>query len=154
MAINYHNQPAITNKRAAFNYFISDTVEAGIMLTGTEIKAVREGKANLTDAFCVIRDNEMWVKNMHISGYEYGSYNNHEPRRDRKLLLHRHQIKKMLAKAKEKGVTIVPTKCYFSERGLLKLEIGIARGKKLYDKRDSIKEAESKREVSRAMKRF
>ena len=123
------------------------------MLTGTEVKAIREGKANLTDAYCFFKDSELWVKNMHISPYDHGSYANHPARRDRKLLIHTHQIKKFISKLREKGVTIIPTRCYLSERGLIKLEIGLARGKKLYDKRETLKQAEAKREIGRIMKR-
>lgn len=144
----------IVNRRATFNYFISDSWEAGIMLTGTEIKSVREGKANLADAFCLIKNDEMWIRNMHISLYDHGSYSNHEPKRERKLLLHKKQLQKIFSKAKEKGVTIIPVRLYLNERGFAKLEIGLARGKKLFDKRDSMKEAELKREVGRAMKRY
>jgi SsrA-binding protein len=143
----------ITNKKASFNYFITETWEAGIVLTGTEIKAIREGKANLTDAYCVFKNTELWVKNLHISAYEKGGYSNHSPREDRKLLLHRYQLKRILAKLKEKGVTLIPIRLYIEERGFAKLELGLARGKKLYDKRESIKDAESKRELGRAMKK-
>jgi SsrA-binding protein len=144
----------IVNRRASFNYFISESWEAGIMLTGTEIKSVREGKANLADAFCLIKNEEMWIRNMHISTYDHGSYCNHDPKRERKLLLHKKQLTKIFSKAKEKGVTIIPVRLYINERGFAKLEIGLARGKKLFDKRDSMKEAELKREVGRAMKRY
>lgn len=143
----------ITNKKASFNYFITETWEAGIVLTGTEIKAIREGKANLTDAYCIFKNTELWVKNLHISAYEKGGYSNHSPREDRKLLLHRYQLKRILAKLKEKGVTLIPIRLYIEERGFAKLELGLARGKKLYDKRESIKDAESKRELGRAMKK-
>lgn len=143
----------ITNKKASFNYFITETWEAGIVLTGTEIKAIREGKANLTDAYCIFKNTELWVKNLHISAYEKGGYTNHSPREDRKLLLHRYQLKRILAKLKEKGVTLIPIRLYIEERGFAKLELGLARGKKLYDKRESIKDAESKRELGRAMKK-
>ncbi len=143
----------ITNKKASFNYFISETWEAGIVLTGTEIKAIREGKANLTDAYCIFKNTELWVKNLHISAYEKGGYTNHAPREDRKLLLHRYQLKRILAKLKEKGVTLIPLRLYIEERGYTKLALGLARGKKMYDKRDSIKDAEAKRELGRVMKK-
>jgi SsrA-binding protein len=145
-------QVNIVNRRASYNYFISDTVEAGIMLTGTEIKAIREGKANLTDAYCYFKDEELWIKQLHISPYDYGGYANHDPRRDRKLLLHRHQLRKFISKLREKGVTIIPVRMYLTDRGFAKIEIGVARGKKLYDKRESIKQAEAKREIGRALK--
>ncbi|MBK9638986.1 MAG: SsrA-binding protein SmpB [Bacteroidetes bacterium] len=143
----------IVNRKASFNYFISETWEAGIVLTGTEIKAIREGKANLVDAYCVFKNTELWVKNLHISAYEKGGYTNHAPREDRKLLLHRYQLKRILAKLKEKGVTLIPLRLYIEERGFAKLELGLARGKKLYDKRDSLKDAEAKRELGRVMKK-
>jgi SsrA-binding protein len=144
----------IVNRRAAFNYFITESWEAGVMLTGTEVKAIRDGKANLTDSYCYFREEELWIKNLHISPYEHSSYSNHDPKRDRKLLLHRNQLRKIFAKTKEKGVTIIPVKIYESERGLIKLEIGLARGKKLYDKRESLKQADAKREIGRAMKDY
>ncbi|MBL7923596.1 MAG: SsrA-binding protein SmpB [Bacteroidia bacterium] len=142
----------IVNRKASFNYFISDTWEAGIVLTGTEIKAVREGKANLTDAYCFFKNEDLWIKNLHISAYEHGGYSNHAPRRERKLLLHRYQLRRLQAKLKEKGVTLIPVRLYIAERGFAKVELGLARGKKLYDKRDSIKDAEAKRELGRVMK--
>ena len=123
------------------------------MLTGTEIKAIRQGKANLNDAYCFFKDDELWIKNLHISEYDDGGYSNHAPKRDRKLLLHRHQLRKMQSKLREKGVTIIPVKLYLSDRGFAKLEIGLARGKKLYDKRETIKQAEAKREMGRMMKK-
>lgn len=143
----------ITNRKAGFNYFITESWEAGIMLTGTEIKAIRQGKANLNDAYCFFKDDELWIKNLHISEYDDGGYSNHAPKRDRKLLLHRHQLRKMQSKLREKGVTIIPVKLYLSDRGFAKLEIGLARGKKLYDKRETIKQAEAKREMGRMMKK-
>lgn len=144
---------SISNRKASFHYFISETWEAGLILTGTEIKAIREGKANLNDAYCFFRDNELWVKYMHISAYEFGGYSNHEPKRDRKLLLHRHQLRKMQSKLREKGVTVIPVRCFINERGYAKLEIGLARGKKMFDKRETIKQAEAKREIGRMMKK-
>ena len=143
----------IINRKASFNYFISDTWEAGIVLTGTEIKAVREGKANLTDAYCIFKNDDLWIKNLHISAYDNGGYSNHPPPRERKLLLHRYQLRRLMSKLKEKGVTLIPVRLYTTERGFAKLELGLAKGKKMFDKRDSIKEAEAKREVGRAMKR-
>lgn len=143
----------IQNRKASFNYFISDTWEAGIVLTGTEVKAIREGKANLNDAYCYFKNDALFIKNMHISAYEDGGYSNHEPRRERKLLLHKYQLRRLQAKLKEKGVTLIPTRLYIGERGFAKLELGLARGKKLYDKRETIKDAEAKRELGRVMKR-
>ncbi len=144
----------IINRRAGFNFFISDEVEAGLQLSGTEVKAIREGKANLSDCFCYFKNDELWIKNLHISPYEHGSYANHEPKRERKLLLHRHQLTKLQSKLKEKGVTIIPISIQDNERGLIKIRIGLARGKKLFDKRETLKKAEAKREMGRAMKKF
>lgn len=144
----------IENRKASFNYFITGSYEAGIILTGTEIKSVREGKANLNDAWCYIKNEEVWIKNMHISEYEAGSYNNHLPKRERKLLLNRSEITKIMSKLREKGTTIVPTRLYINERGFAKLEIGIAKGKKMFDKRETMKEAEAKREMSRVKKNY
>ncbi len=144
----------IINRRAGFNFFISDEVEAGLQLSGTEVKAIREGKANLSDSFCYFKNEELWIKNLHISPYEHGSYANHEPKRERKLLLHRHQLTKLQSKLKEKGVTIIPISIQDNERGLIKIRIGIAKGKKLFDKRETLKKAEAKREMGRAMKKF
>ena len=144
----------IVNRRASFNFFISDEVEAGIQLTGTEVKAIREGKANLSDSFCYFKNDELWIKNLHISPHEHGSYANHEAKRERKLLLHRHQLTKLQSKLKEKGVTIIPISIQENERGLIKVRIGLARGKKLFDKRETLKKAEAKREMGRVMKKF
>lgn len=144
---------SITNRKAGFNFFISDSWEAGIMLTGTEIKSVRQGKASLNDAYCYFKNDDLWIKNLHISEYEEGGYSNHAPKRDRKLLLHRHQLRKLQSKLKEKGVTLIPVRLYISERGFAKLELGLARGKKLFDKRETIKQAEAKREMGRVMKK-
>ena len=144
----------IVNRRASFNFFISDEAEAGIQLTGTEVKAIREGKANLSDSYCYFKNDELWIKNLHISPYEHGSYANHEAKRERKLLLHRHQLTKMQSKLKEKGVTVIPISIQENERGLIKVRIGLARGKKLFDKRETLKKAEAKREMGRVMKKF
>lgn len=139
----------IKNKRATYDYAISDTYTAGIVLTGTEIKSVRLGKASLADTFCYVHNGEVWVKNMYIAEYFYGTYNNHESRRDRKLLLNRKEIRDIEKNGKESGYTIVPLRLYINDRGLAKLVIGIARGKKEYDKRQSIKEREDKRSMAR-----
>jgi SsrA-binding protein len=125
---------------------------AGIQLFGTEIKSIRDGKASLNDTFCTFINNELWVRNMHIASYFFGSYNNHEVRRDRKLLLNKRELQKLIRGTKETGFTIVPTKIFINDKGLAKLEIGIARGKKNYDKRNSLKEKEDKRSMDRAMK--
>ena len=139
----------IKNRRATFDYEISDTFTAGIVLTGTEIKSLRQGKAGLTDTFCYINNGEVWVKNMYIAEYFYGTYNNHVTRRDRKLLLNKKEIAKLEKAGKETGFTIVPLRLFINDRGLAKLVIGIGRGKKAYDKRQSIKEREDRRNIAR-----
>ena len=139
----------IKNRRATFDYEISDTFTAGLVLTGTEIKSLRQGKAGLTDTFCYIDNGEVWVKNMYIAEYFYGTYNNHATRRDRKLLLNKKEIAKLEKAGKETGFTIVPLRLFINDRGLAKLVIGIGRGKKAYDKRQSIKEREDKRNIAR-----
>ena len=126
----------IKNKRATFDYVISDTYTAGIVLTGTEIKSIRLGKASLVDTYCVFTNDELWVKNMYVAEYFYGSYNNHTARRDRKLLLERKELRKLKQAVKSPGFTIVPTRLFINERGLAKLVIGLARGKHEYDKRE------------------
>lgn len=142
----------IKNRRATFDYEILETFTAGIVLTGTEIKSIRAGHASLVDTFCYVSAaGEIWVKNMNIATYFYGSYNNHEARRDRKLLLNRKEIAKISKAAKDSGYTIVPLRLFISQRGLAKLVIGIARGKKEYDKRQAIKEREDKRSLARLM---
>lgn len=143
----------IKNKRAHFDYDISDTFTAGIVLTGTEIKSIRQGKAGLTDTFCYVTDTGVWIKNMYIAEYFYGTYNNHESRRDRKLLLTKKEIAKLAKCGKETGMTIIPIRLFINERGLAKLVIGIGRGKKEYDKRQSIKEREDKRSMARLMQK-
>lgn len=142
----------IKNKRATFDYEILDRYVAGIQLFGTEIKSIRDGKASLTETYCTFIKNELWVKNMNISTYFFGTYNNHEPRRDRKLLLQKKELNKLLRATKETGNTIVPIKLFVNEKGLAKLEIGLARGKKMYDKRQSLKEKDDKREMDRVRK--
>lgn len=140
----------IRNRRARFDYEISDTFTAGIVLTGTEIKSIRAGKASLVDTFCFVNDGEVWIKNMYVAEYFYGSYNNHATRRDRKLLLNRKEIRQLQKAAAMPGFTIVPLKVFISERGLAKMVIGIGRGKKEFDKRQSIKERDDKRAMARA----
>ncbi len=143
----------IKNKRATFDYAIGDTFTAGIVLTGTEIKSIRQGKASLADTFCYVDKGEVWVKNMYIAEYFYGTYNNHAARRDRKLLLNKKEIAKLEKTGKESGFTIVPLRLFINDRGLAKLVIGVARGKKEYDKRQSIKEREDKRTMARIMQK-
>lgn len=139
----------IKNKRATYDYAISETFTAGIVLTGTEIKSIRMGKASLVDTFCYVNNGEVWVKNMYIAEYFYGTYNNHSARRDRKLLLNRKEIRSLEKSGKETGFTIVPMRLFINDRGLAKLVIGIGRGKKEYDKRQSIKEREDRRSMAR-----
>lgn len=141
---------SIKNKRATFDYELLDTFTAGIVLTGTEIKSIRLGKASLVDTFCIIEKGELWVKNMYIAEYFYGTYNNHTARRDRKLLLTKKELRKIAGAVKPSGFTIVPTKLFINSKGLAKVIIAIARGKKEYDKRDAIKDRDDKREMARA----
>jgi len=143
----------IPNKRATFDYELLDTYTAGLVLVGTEIKSLRLGKASLVDAYCYFHNGELWLKNANISEYFYGSYNNHVARRDRKLLLNRKELRKLLDYVQTPGVTIIPTKIFINERGLAKVVIAPARGKKLYDKRASLREKDDRREMDRAMKR-
>lgn len=139
----------IKNRRATFDYAIGDTFTAGIVLTGTEIKSIRLGKASLVDTFCYVYNGEVWIKNMYIAEYFYGTYNNHTERRDRKLLLNKKEIRQLEKKGKESGFTIVPLRLFINDRGYAKLVIGIGRGKKEYDKRQSIKEREDARSMAR-----
>lgn len=139
----------IKNRRATFDYAISDTYTAGIVLTGTEIKSIRMGKASLVDTFCYINNGEVWVKNMYIAEYFYGTHYNHNERRDRKLLLNRKEIRAIAKESEGAGYTIVPLRLFIGAKGYAKLVIGVARGKKEYDKRQSIKERDDKRELAR-----
>ena len=139
----------IKNRRATFDYEIVETFTAGMVLTGTEIKSIRGGHASLVDTFCYVNNGEVWVKNMNIAEYFYGTYNNHAARRDRKLLLNRKEIARLQKNGRDAGFTIVPLRLFINERGLAKLVIGIARGKKEYDKRQSIKERDDKRAMAR-----
>ncbi len=139
----------IKNRRATFDYEIIESFTAGIQLFGTEIKSIRDGKASLTDTYCLFINNELWVKNMHISTYAFGTYNNHEVRRDRKLLLNRKELNKLSRNTKESGLTIIPLRLFINEKGLAKVVIALARGKKQYDKRHSLKEKEIRREIDR-----
>ncbi|MBQ8466122.1 MAG: SsrA-binding protein SmpB [Prevotella sp.] len=144
----------IKNKKAAFEYFFIEELTAGIVLTGTEIKSIRAGKASLVDTYCTIIRGEMWVKGMSISPYFYGSYNNHEQKRDRKLLLTRREISWLESATKQTGYTIVPTLVFIDENGRAKMDIALCKGKKAYDKRQTLKEKEDRREMDRAMKAF
>ena len=146
-------QVNIKNKRASFDYELLDTYQAGIVLTGTEIKSIRLGKASLVDTFCFFNNGELWVKNMYIAEYFYGTYNNHQARMDRKLLLTKKELQKIQRLSKESGFSVIPTKIYISDKGLAKIIVAVAKGKKVYDKRESIKEREDKRQMDRAFKR-
>jgi SsrA-binding protein len=142
----------IKNKRISWEYYLIEKLVAGIVLTGTEIKSIREGKANLAESYCYFEEGELFVRGMHIAEYSYGTYNNHVAKRDRKLLLTARELKKLNIKVKEKGMTIVPVTLFINDRGLAKLEIALAKGKHFYDKRDSLKEKDHKREIDRHMK--
>lgn len=143
----------IKNKRAEHDFLLFDQYTAGLVLTGTEIKSIREGKASLVDTYCFVHRGEVWVKNMYIAHYQQGSYNNHVERRDRKLLLQSREIRKIQQTVKQPGFSIVPTLLHLNEKGLAKLDIYIARGKKEYDKRETLKEKEDRRDMSRAFKK-
>lgn len=141
-----------TNRKAYHDYFIEEKFEAGIMLTGTEVKSLREGRANLQDSYASVKDGEAFLHHCHISPYSHGNLMNHDPIRVRKLLLHKKEIHKLLGKTQQKGLTLVPLRIYFSERGKAKVELGLAKGKKLHDRRETIKAREAGREVERAIK--
>ena len=143
----------IKNRSAYHDYFIEDKYDAGLVLAGTEVKSIREGKVSFADSFCVFLKGELWVKSMHIAEYRMGTTNNHLAVHDRKLLLTKRELRKLEDKTKEKGYTIVPLRIFFSEKGFAKLEIGLGKGKKLYDKRDSIKQRDTDKEIKRALNR-
>ncbi len=143
------NKIHIKNKKAGFEYFILEKFVAGLVLTGTEIKSIRSGKASINEAYCVFIDQELFVRNMHISEYDYGTYNNHEPRRDRKLLLTSRELKKLRSRLEEKGLTLVATSLFINDKGFAKLEIALGKGKKLYDKRETTKLKDVQREIDR-----
>jgi SsrA-binding protein len=142
----------IKNKKAYFEYHILDKYTAGIQLLGTEIKSIRQGKANINDAFCSFLDEKLYVRNLHIAEYSFGSFYNHEAKRDRVLLLQKKELKKLKTRGEEKGLTIIPLALFISDRGFAKLEIALAQGKKAFDKRESIKERDNKIELSRILK--
>ena len=144
----------IKNKKASFEYFFIEEFTAGLVLTGTEIKSIRMGKASLVDTYCFITGGEMWVRGMSVSPYFYGSYNNHEMKRDRKLLLTRREISRLEAATKQTGYTIVPTLLFIDQNGRAKMDIALCKGKKAYDKRQTLKEKEDRREMDRAMKHY
>ncbi|MBO6047946.1 MAG: SsrA-binding protein SmpB [Erysipelotrichaceae bacterium] len=142
----------VNNKKAYHDYFILETYEAGIELRGTEIKSIRNGSSNLKDSFIRLKDHEAYIENMYIAPYEKGNIFNHDPRRLRKLLLHKKEIVKLEKKIKEDGLTVIPTKLYFNNSSKVKVEIALAKGKKLYDKREALKEKSMKRDIDRALK--
>jgi len=139
------------NKKAYHDFFIEEKFEAGMVLSGTEVKSLRMGKANLNDAFAQIRSGEAFLNNLHISPYEFGNRENHDPDRARKLLLHKKEIVKLFSKIREQGYTLIPLRLYFKE-GMVKAELGLAKGKKLYDKREDLKQKDHKREIAQALK--
>ena len=143
----------IKNRSAYFEYFIDDKYTAGIVLTGTEVKSLREGKANFNDSYCIFNKGELWIRSFHISEYSHGTVNNHDPVRERKLLLNKRELKKLQARlTKEQGYTIVPLRLFFNEKNLVKLDIGLGKGKKLHDKRETIKQRDTDREIKRYLK--
>jgi SsrA-binding protein len=142
----------LKNRSAFHDYYFETTYIAGMVLVGTEVKAIRNGKVSFNDAYCVFDKGELYVKNMHISEYAFGTTQRHEPTQERKLLLHKKELKKLEAKTKEKGYTIIPLKIFFTEKNIAKLEIGLGKGKKVHDKRDSIKQREVERDIKRFLK--
>ena len=142
----------IKNRQAYYEYFIDDKLTAGVSLLGTEVKSLRAGRASFVDAYCLFQKGELWLKGMHIAEYSHGTVNNHDPLRDRKLLLTKRELKKWEGKLKEKGYTIIPLRMFFNADSYVKLEIGLAKGKKLHDKRESIKKKDTEREMKRYLK--
>ncbi len=142
----------IKNRSAYHEYFIESKYETGIVLLGTEVKSIREGKVSFNDSYCLVHESEVWLRSLHIAEYSHGTVNNHDPVRERKLLLQKREIKKIEAALKEKGFTLVPLRIYFNEKNLIKAEIGLARGKKLHDKRESIRQKDVEREMKRYLK--
>ena len=142
----------IKNRQAYYEYFIDDKLEAGIALLGTEVKSLRAGKASFADAYCIFQQGELWLKAMNIAEYSHGTANNHDSVRDRKLLLTKRELKKWEAKIKEKGYTIIPLRLFMNDKNFVKVEIGLAKGKKMHDKRDSIKQKDTEREMKRFLK--
>lgn len=142
----------IKNRSAFHEYFIDNKYVAGIVLKGTEVKSLRTGKASFNDSYCIVHKGEIWVKSLHIAEYSHGTVNNHDPLRERKLLLEKREIRKIESKLKEKGYTLIPLRIFFNEKNLIKIEIGLARGKKLHDKRETIKARDVEREIKRFIK--
>lgn len=143
------NELEISNRKAYYEYFFEQTYIAGLVLSGTEIKSLRAGKASFNDSYCIFHNGELFVKSLHISEYSFGTYTNHEPMQERKLLLNKRELQKLEAKTKEKGYSIIPLKIFLAESGYFKMEIGLGKGKKNYDKRESIKERETDRDIKR-----
>lgn len=142
----------IRNRQAYFEYFITDKYDAGMVLTGTEVKSLRAGRASFNDSYCIINKGELWIKSLHIAEYSHGTSNNHDPVRERKLLLTKRELKKIAAQIREKGITVVPLRIFFSEKRLAKIEIGLGKGKKLHDKRETIKQRDTQREMKNYVK--
>ena len=142
----------IKNRSAYYEFFIDATYDAGMVLLGTEVKSIRDGRATFNDSYCLIHKGEIWLKSFHIAQYSHGNVNNHDPLRDRKLLLEKREIRKIETKLKEKGYTLIPLRVYFNDKNLAKIEIGLARGKKLHDKRDNIRQKDAEREMKRFLK--
>ena len=142
----------IKNRSAYYEYYIDDTFIAGIMLTGTEVKSLRDGRASFNDSYCIFNHGELFIRSFHISEYKVGTFNNHDPLRERKLLLTKRELKKLESRIKEKGYTVIPLRLFFTEKNLAKIEIGLAKGKKQHDKRESIKQRDTERELKRYVK--
>lgn len=142
----------IRNRSAYFEYYVDEKYTAGLALLGTEVKSLREGKASFNDSYCLFQDGELWIRSLHISEYTHGTVNNHDPVRERKLLLSKRELKKLQSRIKEKGYTVIPLRIFFNEKNFAKLEIGLAKGKKLHDKRESIKQRDTEREMKRYIK--
>ena len=152
MSKKLSNNISIRNKRASFEYEFIEQFEAGIQLKGTEIKSIREGKVSIKEGYCAFKNGELFILNIDITPYSEASFTNHEPKRPRKLLLHKNEIEKLIKKKKDVGLTIIPTKLFINDRGFAKLNIALAKGKKMHDKRESLKEKDAKRQIGRAMK--
>jgi SsrA-binding protein len=139
----------IRNRQAYYDYFIDDKYDAGMVLTGTEVKSLRAGRASFNDSYCYFHRGELWIKSLHIAEYSHGTSSNHDPLRERKLLLNKKELRKIESKIKEKGITVVPLRIFFSEKGIAKIELGLGKGKKLYDKRETIKQRDNQREMKK-----
>lgn len=142
----------IRNRSAFFEYYVDEKFTAGLALLGTEVKSLRTGKASFNDSYCLFQDGELWIRSLHIAEYSHGTVNNHDPVRERKLLLSKRELKKLDSRIREKGYTIIPLRIFFNEKNFAKLEIGLAKGKKLHDKRETIKQRDSDREMKRYLK--